>query len=118
MADFTVRIVLHGPQADYKALHDAMRDAGFRTFVRSMQSGKRFKLPAGVYRYWDQTASALDVCELATRIAKKAETKTADAPSVYVTKGTSNAFSGLEETTEAEMQTLALRALKRLRQLE
>ena len=117
MGDFTVRVVLHGPAADYAVLHDAMRDNGFRTFVRGKHSGKRFKLPAGVYRYLDDTASAWDVCELATRIAKKAETKTAEVPSVYVTKASSNAFSGLQETTDEEMQTLARRALSRLKQV-
>jgi hypothetical protein len=51
MARFTVRVELHKAESDdYDALHDAMKEAGFKDTIQN-DEGVSFQLPPAEYNY-------------------------------------------------------------------
>lgn len=71
MADFTVRVELHGATGvDYENLHEAMFQAGFRRFIVG-DGGGVYALPTAEYRLEDAPMTAEGVRELGLAVARR-----------------------------------------------
>lgn len=88
MADFTVRVELHGANADdYVLLHDKMQAKGyFKEIIHS--DGKRYKLPMAEY-ITTKNKAASDICREVVNIASEVK----KYPDVLVTKSETRAWS-------------------------
>ncbi|MGD0796340.1 MAG: hypothetical protein ABR910_01335 [Acidobacteriaceae bacterium] len=90
MAQFTVRIELHGAQwEDYEALHSAMQRKGFSRQITA-DSGRTYLMPWAEY---DATASLSSMEVLGA--AQQAANSTGKKNAVLVTEVKSRAWSGL-----------------------
>jgi len=70
MANFTVRVELHGAtEAHYAQLHSDMEGQGFARRIQA-DDGKWYHLPTAEYRY-SANQSASDVCNKAHGIAHR-----------------------------------------------
>lgn len=68
MADFTVRVELHGAGPDeYERLHQAMAERGFQRFPTG-GDGKRWRLPSAEYFFDGSALSSDQVRDLAKQV--------------------------------------------------
>ncbi|HBR4419646.1 TPA: DUF2622 domain-containing protein [Klebsiella pneumoniae] len=91
MADFTVRVELHGADAeDYDELHEKMEAKGFKRTIVS-DGGTRYQLPDAEYNYSGNVSRA-DVLERAYNVAKTIRSN----PAVLVTESAGRRWRGLD----------------------
>jgi len=96
MAQFTVRVELHGARYDepaYVALHAAMERVGFSRTIRDAQSGKVFQLPPAEYIIVVGHTNRAEICNMAERAA----VQTGRGYSVLVTGDATCTWAHLEE---------------------
>jgi hypothetical protein len=74
MANFTVRIELHGASGEeYEKLHTAMEKAGYRRYMSGTANGRPgiWQLPTAEYDFTSSTMSAYEVRDHAKAIADR-----------------------------------------------
>ncbi len=92
MANFTVRVELHGARPDdYEALHAKMEARGFKRTIAADSSGVVYKLPTAEYNF-EGTATIHQVRDGAAAAA----TELGKKHSILVSEATLRSWVGLE----------------------
>lgn len=93
MAQFTVRMVLHGAdRSDYETLHENMTQRGFTDEIRDSATGTLCKMPDGEYDYQGNLTPE----EVRGKAARAAEA-TGRQYAVFVTQSAGRAWVGLKK---------------------
>lgn len=92
MADFTIRVELHGAtRQDYADLQEGLAAVGAVDYIKAAD-GTWYRLPPAEYTYTHATQTVSDVHKLARTVAVAIR----PSPAVLVTKSAGRWLSGLE----------------------